>query len=155
MTKAIPEGLTSLTPQMNLDNANEAIVFFKKAFGAEEKNRAPDPSGKKIWHAELHIGNAAFFVNDSFPEMGTSPNVTNLWLYTENVDAAFQRAVDAGAQVKMQVQDMFWGDRIGAVADRWGNTWTLSQRTRDLSSDQMKKETEKVAAEWNARTKKN
>jgi uncharacterized glyoxalase superfamily protein PhnB len=148
MAKAIPEGLHSVTPSMTIEGCAEAIEFYKKAFGAVELSRAPDPSGTKIWHAEIRIGDSVVFVNDAFPEMGSAPNATSLWLYSENVDAAFRRAVDAGAQVKMPPADMFWGDRMAALSDRWGNRWTLAQRTRDLSGDEMKRASEQAAAEW-------
>ena len=118
MVKPIPEGLHTLTPSLTLDGCAEAIEFYKRAFGAEEKSRAPDPSGKKIWHAELRIGNSALFLNDVAPEMGATPSFSSLWIYVENVDAAFDRAVKAGAKATMPVADMFWGDRMGMLSDR-------------------------------------
>jgi uncharacterized glyoxalase superfamily protein PhnB len=148
MTKPIPEGLHSVTPAMTIDGCADAIEFYKKAFGAIEVDRAPDPSGKKIWHAQIRIGNSAIFVNDPFPEMGSAANATSLWIYSDNVDAAFKRAVDAGAEVKMAPADMFWGDRLGSVTDRWGNRWTLAQRTRDMSAEEMKRASEEAAAQW-------
>jgi PhnB protein len=148
MTKPIPDGLHSVTPSLTIDGASEAIAFYKKAFGAEETQRAPDPSGKKIWHATIRIGNSSIFVNDAFPEMGSMPNVASLWVYTDGVDAAFKRAVDAGAQVKMPLADMFWGDRMGLLVDRWGNRWTLAQHIQDLSAEEMKRASELAAAQW-------
>jgi PhnB protein len=113
---------------MTIDGCAAAIDLYKKAFGAVEIDRAPDPSGKKVWHAHIKIGDSAVFVNDVFPEMGGAPNHSSLWIYTDNVDAAFKRAVDAGLEVKMPLTDMFWGDRMGSLKDRWGNSWTLAQR---------------------------
>jgi uncharacterized glyoxalase superfamily protein PhnB len=113
MARAIPEGLRSVTPSLTIDGCAEAIEFYKKAFGAVEVQRAPDPSGKKIWHAQIRIGDSAVFLNDAFPEMGSAPGTGSLWIYTDDVDAAFRRAVDAGAQVRMPLGDMFWGDRMG------------------------------------------
>ncbi len=153
MAKAIPDGLRSITPQLTIDGADEAIAFYKKAFGAEEQHRAVDPSGKKVWHAQIRIGDSAIFVNDAFPEMGGLPNTTSLWIYTDGVDAAFQRAVAAGAQVKMPVADMFWGDRMGAVVDRWGNRWTLAQHVKDMSPEEMKRAQDAAVAQWNAAKK--
>jgi PhnB protein len=146
MIKAIPEGLHSVTPQLNVDGAAEAIELYKQAFGAVELARAPDPSGKKIWHAELRIGNSVIFINDTFPEMGSVPSSVNLWVYSEDVDAAFKRATDAGVAVRMPLADMFWGDRMGAVTDRWGNQWTLAQRKLDLTPDQMKQAADEFIA---------
>ncbi len=136
---AIPEGLRSVTSQLNIDGAAEAIEFYKKAFGAVEKSRAMDPSGKKVWHAELHIGDSALFVNDTNPEMGAIPNPSSLWIYQAGVDAAFQRAVSAGATAAMPPMDMFWGDRMGMVKDRWGNNWNLAERVQDMTPEEMKK----------------
>ena len=139
MVKAIPEGLTSVTAQLVVEGAAEAIAFYQKAFGAEEVTRAPDPSGKKIWHAALRIGNAQIFINDNFPDMGSTVTKTDLWIYSDRVDAAFKRAVDAGCTVTMPLADMFWGDRIGGLSDRWGNRWMLAQHIKDMTPDEMMK----------------
>ena len=154
MPKAVPEGLHSVTPQLNVDGAAEAIAFFQKAFGAEELMRAADPSGKKIWHATIRIGSSMLFVNDVFPEMGSKPTEARLWLYLDGVDAAFKRATDAGAKVVMPVSDMFWGDRMGAVSDRWGNQWTLAQHMKDLSPEEMKVASDEAGKQWGQSQKK-
>jgi len=137
--KAVPEGMHTVTPQIALDGAAEALELYKRTFGAEEHSRAPDPTGKKIWHSAMRIGDSTVFVNDVFPDMGGAPQHAHLWLYLENVDAAFKRAVDAGCTVRMPMSDMFWGDRMGTLSDRWGNQWTLSQRIKDMTPDDMKK----------------
>ncbi len=136
---AIPEGLHTLTPSLIMDGAAEAIAFYARAFGAEELSRVMDPSGKKIWHAVLRIGDSSFFVNDAAPEMGALPVKSKFFIYTEGVDAAFKRATDAGAQSTMAPADMFWGDRMGQVSDRWGNAWTLAQHMKDLTPEEMQK----------------
>ena len=136
--KFIPEGLHTVTAQLSIDGASDAIAFFQKAFGAEEVMRAADPSGKKIWHAELRIGDSKVFVNDTFPEMGGAATKSQLWIYTENVDALHRRATDAGAKAKMPLADMFWGDRVGTVVDPWGNDWTLATHLKDLTPAEMK-----------------
>jgi uncharacterized glyoxalase superfamily protein PhnB len=153
MARAIPEGLRTVTPQMTIDGCAEAIEFYKKAFGAIEQSRAIDPSGKKVWHAQIRIGDSAIFVNDAFPEMGPVPGPTTLWIYTDNVDGAFKRAVDAGAEVKMPLADMFWGDRMGTVVDRWGHRWNLAQRVKDMAPEEMKRAGEAAAAQWNQQKK--
>ncbi|MFL5322477.1 MAG: VOC family protein [Myxococcaceae bacterium] len=145
-TKPVPEGLHTLTPQLTVDGAAAAIEWFKKAFGAEERSRAPDPSGKKVWHSELRIGDSALFVNDAFPDMGGTAHPTDLWIYTGDADAVFKRAVDAGAKVLMPMQDMFWGDRTGTIMDKWGNKWTIGKRVKDMSPDEMKKAGEAFVA---------
>jgi PhnB protein len=143
---AIPQGLHTVTPQLTIDGAAEAIEFYRKAFGAEETMRAPDPSGGKIWHAEIRIGSSILFVNDAFPEMGAGANKTRLWVYVDGVDAAFKRATDAGCSVKMPLADMFWGDRLGGVVDKWGNEWTIAQHVKDMTPDEMKKAQEAFIA---------
>src|SRR5665213_3088707 len=80
-TSPIPKGYHSLTSQLSIDGAAAAIEFYKKAFGAEVLDQAPDPSGKKIWHASLRIGDSMLFVNDVFPDMGGTPSHSSLWLY--------------------------------------------------------------------------
>jgi len=153
MVNPIPEGLHTLTPSLTVDGAAEAIEFYKRAFGAEEKSRAPDPTGKKIWHAELRIGNSALFLNDVAPEMGATPSLSSLWIYIENVDAAFDRAVKAGAKVVMPVADMFWGDRMGMLVDRWNVKWALATRKKNLTPAEMKSAQDAFVAEM-ARQKK-
>jgi PhnB protein len=144
--KAIPEGLHTVTPSMTIDGCAEALEFYKKAFGAEETMRAPDPSGKKIWHAEFRIGNSRVFCNDAVPDRGGGANVSRLWIYTAEVDAAWKRATDAGMKVKMPIADMFWGDRMGTVVDKWGNEWTLAKHIKDLTPAEMKKAQDEFVA---------
>jgi uncharacterized glyoxalase superfamily protein PhnB len=139
MAKAIPEGLRTITPQIAVEGCADAIEFWKKAFGAEEVMRAPDPSGKKVWHAHLRIGDSAFFCNDVFPEMGARAVPASLWIYLDGVDKAWKRAVDAGCKVTMPIADMFWGDRMGTVTDKWGIQWTIAQHMKDLTPEQIQK----------------
>jgi PhnB protein len=138
--KGVPEGLRTVTPTLAIDGCAEAIEFYKKALGAKEVMRAPDPSGKKIWHASIQIGDSQIFVNDTFPEMGPSggANKGRLWLYFEAVDDAWKRATDAGMTIRMPIADMFWGDRMGALSDKWGNEWTLAQRIKEPTPEEMK-----------------
>jgi PhnB protein len=134
--KPIPEGYHTITPQLVLDNAAQAIEWYKQALGAQELNRSLGPDGK-VMHAELQIGNSRFMVNDAMqgqkgPQAyGGSP--ASFWLYVEDSDAAFNRAVNAGAKVQMPVDDQFWGDRGGCVADPEGYSWWIATRKEDLS----------------------
>ncbi|MFO1185691.1 MAG: VOC family protein [Bauldia sp.] len=147
MVQPVPEGMHSLTPQLNVDGADKAIEWYRLAFGAEVLTRMPDPSGKKVWHASLRIGNSTFFVNDVFPGMGAPSNVSLLWLYTDGVDAAWKRALDAGAKVVMPLTDMFWGDRTGTLTDPFGNRWSLAQHVKDMTHDEMMQAGAAFAAE--------
>jgi PhnB protein len=137
---AVPEGYHTITPQLTLDNAAQTIDWYKKALGAEELSRSVGPDGK-IMHAEVKIGNSRVMVNDVMmggkgPQaLGGSP--ASLWLYVENSDALFERAVGAGAKVEMPMADQFWGDRGGAIADPAGYTWWIATRKEDLTQTEM------------------
>jgi uncharacterized glyoxalase superfamily protein PhnB len=147
-TKPIPAGYHTITAQLSIDGAAKAIDFYKKAFGAEELDRAPDPSGQKVWHAAIKIGDSMLFVNDVFPDMGGSPSHSSLWLYVPDTDAAFKRAVDAGAKATMPPADMFWGDRMGQVADPFGQKWTIATHVKDMTPAEMKSAQDKAVAEF-------
>ena len=137
--KAIPDGMHTLTAQLTIDGCDQAIGWYKRALGAELRSRAPDPSGKKVWHADMRIGDSVFFLNDAFPEMGGPAQPASLWLYADNIDQLWQRAVDAGAKITMPLADMFWGDRTGTLVDPFGNRWNLAQHIKDLTPEEMKR----------------
>lgn len=138
--KAVPEGYHTITPVLTLDNAAQTIDWYKKALGAEEISRSLGPDGK-IMHAELKVGNSRIMVNDVLMGMkgpqafGGSP--ASLWLYVDNSDAAFDRAVKAGAKVQMPIADQFWGDRAGSIADPAGYSWWIATRKEDLTQSEM------------------
>ncbi len=136
---AVPQGMHTVTPALTIKGCAEAIELYKKAFGAEEITRVPDPSGKLIWHAALRIGDSTIFMNDEFPSMGSVASPANLWFYFENVDAAFKRATSAGCQAVMQPADMFWGDRMSKVTDKWGNQFEIAQHVKDPTPEEMQK----------------
>jgi len=146
MPKAIPEGLHSVTPHLTVDGCADAIETWKKAFGAEEMMRAPSPDGKKIWHSAVRIGDSVIFCNDSMPEMPPMPKQARLWIYQEDVDRGFERAKSAGLKVVMPPGDMFWGDRIAELHDRWGTQWVLAKHVKDLSPAEMKKAQDEFVA---------
>ncbi|HJZ77321.1 MAG TPA: VOC family protein [Vicinamibacterales bacterium] len=141
---AIPQGLHSVTPHLILDDAAKTIDWYKHAFGAEEISRAVGPDGS-VMHAEIRVGNSVLYLNDPMgggktpKTLGGSP--IGLWIYTEDVDALFNRAIAAGAQVAPgpmgQLQDQFWGDRCGTVIDPAGYNWTLATRKEDLTREEM------------------
>lgn len=143
--KAVPEGYHTLIPNLRVRGAVQAIEFYKRAFGAQEIMRMAGPDGKTIMHAELKIGDSKFMLSDEFPEMGArSPQSLNgtpvsFYVYVEDVDAVFNRAVAAGAQVKMPVTDMFWGDRYGKLADPFGHEWELATHQQDLTPEEIRK----------------
>jgi uncharacterized glyoxalase superfamily protein PhnB len=142
--KPIPEGYHTLTPFLIVRNAARAIEFYKQAFGAQERGVAKGPDGK-VMHAEVKIGDSVIMLSDEYPEFGSlSPQSVGgspmgLHIYIENVDAAFDRAVKAGAQVEMPVMDQFWGDRYGKLKDPFGHKWSIATHVNDMSADEMKR----------------
>lgn len=142
---AIPQGHHTVTPQLTLDNAVQAIEWYKKALGAEEVSRAVGPDGK-IMHAEIRIGDSRIMLNDAMmggkgpKAIGGSP--ASLWLYVEDCDSLFNRAVAAGGQIAPggmgNMQDQFWGDRSGTIVDPHGYTWTIASHKEDLTPEEMK-----------------
>src|SRR5438477_2586390 len=136
--KAVPDGYYTITPQLTLDNAAQAIDWYKKALGAEELSRSVGPDGK-IMHAEIKIGDSRIMLNDVM--MGKGPQAyggspASFWLYVDNSDALFNRAVGAGAKVVMPIGDQFWGDRGGAITDPAGYNWWISTRKEDLTPEE-------------------
>src|SRR5919201_932826 len=138
--KPIPDGFHTLTPYLVVRDAAKAIEFYRQAFGAELRGIHYSPDGKSVFHAELKIGDSFLMLNDEFPQWnvlsplspggGTS---ATLHMYLEDVDAAFDRAVSAGASVKMPLMDAFWGDRYGQLVDPFGHKWSLATRVKNLS----------------------
>ena len=157
--QAIPTGFHTVTPSLFVRNAAQAIDFYKTALGAEERMRMAGPDGK-IGHAELQIGDSIIFLSDENPGYGTkSPEALGgvsgaLYLYVEDVDKSFQRAIDAGGKAKMPVGDMFWGDRVGNFTDPFGHNWTLSTHTQDLTEHEMEEGAKKFFAEMAQAQKK-
>jgi uncharacterized glyoxalase superfamily protein PhnB len=155
--KPIPDGYHSLTPFLTVRDAAAAIEFYKQAFGAVERGAMKGPDGK-IMHAELMIGDSIIMLSDEYPEFGAvSPQTIGgsgmgLHIYLDGVDAAFDRAVKAGAQVEMPVMDQFWGDRYGKLKDPFGHKWSIATHTKDLSMDDMKKGMDDAMAKMERKT---
>jgi len=146
--KAKPEGYHSVTPYLIVDGAADAIRFYEQAFGATEVMRLP--MGDKLGHAEIRIGDSVVMLSDEWPDYGKlGPKArggatSSLMIYLEDVDAAFARAVAAGATVEQPVQDQFYGDRSGSVIDPFGHSWTLATHVEDLPEDEIQRR----MAEW-------
>ena len=147
----IPEGMHTVTPNLTLRDAAKAIDFYKRALGAQEVARFPAPDGKSIWHAELKIGDSIFYVNDEMPGMSRpAPSAENpvpvtMWLHVKDCDAAFDRAMKAGAKELGKPTDMFWGDRCAGVLDPFGYMWSFSTHTKDMTREEMQKAGEAFA----------
>jgi len=138
----IPEGMTAVTPHLVVDGAAAAIEFYKKAFGAVEEARIPGPNGRLI-HAAVRFGGATIMLVDEMPEWGVmgpkalKGSPVTIHLYTEDADALFNRAVAAGATVKMPLEDQFWGDRYGKIEDPFGHSWSIATHVRDATDAEM------------------
>ena len=135
----------AVTPHLVVDDAAAAIDFYVKAFGAEELGRVPGPDGKLV-HAALTINGSTVMLNDDFPEMSGGRSMTpkalggtpvTIHLTVTDVDNKFQRALDAGASVVHPLEDAFWGDRYGVVADPFGHHWSMGQPVREVSMEEI------------------
>ena len=131
--KPIPEGYRTVTASLCLEGADRAIAFYAQAFGAKERMRLATPDGR-IAHAELQIGDSIVMLSEAIREPVTS---ASLYLYVPDVDAAFARAVAAGARVTMEVADMFWGDRFGSVIDPFGVRWGIATHKEDVAGEEI------------------
>ena len=135
----IPEDFRTITPHLVVKGVARAVEFYRQAFGAEELYRNLAPDGVSIIHSELLLGDSRFFINDEFPDHGVlAPDPARgssitLHLYVPDVDAFYQRAVAAGAEVIFPLADCFWGDRYAIVRDPFGHRWSVASRIEDLS----------------------
>jgi len=143
--KAVPECYHTITPHLTVKGASQAIEFYKNAFGAEEIIRLPGPDGKSLMHAAIKIGDSVLFLVDECSHMGylgphgTGGTPVTIHLYVEDVDTVFNKAVAAGAQVGMPVEDAFWGDRYGRLTDPFGHSWSLGTHKEDLTPEEIAK----------------
>jgi PhnB protein len=139
---AIPKGYRTITAHLVCRNAAGAMAFYTKAFGAKARMSMPTPDGK-VAHAEMQIGDSLLMVADEMPEMGaTAPetiggSAVHMFLYVKDVDAAFARAVAAGAKADMPPMNMFWGDRYAKLTDPFGHKWSIATHVEDMSPKEM------------------
>ncbi|MGL6234057.1 MAG: VOC family protein [Segniliparus sp.] len=135
----------AVIPHLTVSDAKAAIEFYQQAFGAADLGAATTPDGK-VMHAALDFNGSQIFLNDDFPEfcggkesspsaLGGSP--VTIHLYVPDADAAFQRAVDAGAEIVMPIGDQFWGDRYGIVKDPFGHQWSVAHHVREVSREEL------------------
>jgi uncharacterized glyoxalase superfamily protein PhnB len=142
--KPITSGFHTLTPHLIVKGASTAIDFYKKAFGAQEVGRMAAPDGKSILHADLKIGDSHVFLADEVPKIGyqgpesVGGTPVTIHMYVEDVDAAFDQALAAGAKVSMPLSDMFWGDRYGVLADPFGHAWSIATHKEDLTPQEIR-----------------
>ncbi|WKX69061.1 VOC family protein [Streptomyces sp. XD-27] len=140
--KPIPEDYPRVTPYLAVDGAAAAIDFYCEVLGATERMRIPAPGGR-IGHAELQIGNSVIMLADEFPEMGARGPKTvggtpvNLYVYVDDADAAFARAMAKGAKELQPMADQFYGDRAGQFEDPFGHRWNVATHVEDVSADEL------------------
>jgi len=149
----IPDGYHTVTSYLMVDDAAKALGFYRDAFGAEELFRLP--MGDKIGHAEIMIGDTHLMLADEFPDMGAlGPNsrggpTASFMIYVPDADAAYDKAVKAGAKADRPLKNEFWGDRIGTVVDPFGHKWSLATHVEEVGPEEMQKR----MAEWSEQQK--
>ena len=144
MVDPIPDDYPQVMPYLHVDGAAEAIAFYEKVFGAVERMRMPDPSGK-IGHAELVLGDAVIMLADEYPDMGIrgpaafGGSPVTISVYVEDVDEVFRRAVDAGAKPVRDLETQFYGDRSGQFDDPFGHRWSVASHVEDVSPEELQR----------------
>jgi PhnB protein len=142
--KPIPDDYPRVTAYLAIDGASDAIEFYKKIFGAQERFRMPQPDGT-LGHAEIQLGDSVIMMSDAFPDMGVvdpkklGGTPVTLTVYVEDVDATFANALKAGATQLQPVEDKFYGDRAGQFEDPWGHRWNVMSHVEDVSPEEMEK----------------
>ena len=147
--KPIPDGVPVVMPMLVCRDAAAEMEFCKTTFGAVELVRRPGPEGT-VAHAAMTIGGQMIMIEGEFPTLsshapqpdGSSPVV--LYVYVEDVDAAFERALGAGARVLIPLKNQFWGDRTGRIVDPSGHVWTLSTRVEETTPAERQERWSKV-----------
>ena len=144
MVNPIPDEYPRVMPYLIVDGAAAAIDFYTSVFGATERMRMPGPNGR-IGHAELQIGDSVIMLADENPEMAIHGPKTiggtpvTLHVYVEDSDAAFERALNAGAKSLRPVENQFYGDRSGQFEDPFGHKWNVATHIEDVPPDEMEK----------------
>ena len=145
--KPVPQGYHTVSPYISVRKGAEALDFYKRAFGAQELMRMAGPGGQGIAHAEIKIGDSIVMLGDESPHGNPAPaslggTTVSLFLYVDDVDKWFQRAVEAGGTVATPPADMFWGDRFGKLKDPFGHDWCLATHKEDLTPEEIGKRAE-------------
>jgi PhnB protein len=140
--KPIPDGYHSITPYLIVKGAAKAIDFYKKAFGATEIMRFPGPNNT-VAHAEIKVGDSPIMLADEgrdykAPQAGSGSPVS-LMIYVPDVDKTFSQAVAAGAKSSRDVEDQFYGDRLGTLTDPFGHVWSIATHKEDVSMEEMQR----------------
>lgn len=138
----IRAGFHTLTPYLIVDGAAAAIDLYQRALGADVMSVAKTPDGK-VMNAQLRIGDSMLMLNDEFPDYGAigpkkiGNTAVTIHIYTNDVDALWKRAVDAGFEVRMPLDNQPWGDRYGSLADPFGHSWSMATHVEDVSDEEL------------------
>ncbi len=135
--KPIPEGYHTVTPYLIVEQADDVIKFLKEAFDAKEVFEAMRGPDGKLSHAELLIGNSHVMLSEACPEKGKGKST--LYLYVEDVDKVYEKAIKAGGKEIRKPENQFYGDRSGGVTDVSGNEWWISTHVEDVSGPELEK----------------
>jgi len=141
--KPIPEGYHTVTPLVSVKGADRLIEFMKKAFGAVEIYRFPSPDGS-VMHAEMKIGDSIVMLGEAMRD--ATPTSMALYLYVNDADAVYRKALDAGGESIGAPGNMFWGDRVATVKDFAGNKWWIATHVEDVSSEELEKRARQAMA---------
>jgi PhnB protein len=140
----VPLGYHTATPYLIVRGASRAVAFYKKAFGARERFRF-SPGNDVIAHGEIQIGDSYLMLADESPDTGTrSPEsvggtASSVFLYVDDVDAVYRRAIAAGATSLVAPKDMFWGDRFARVSDPFGHQWQIATRVEEVPPEEVQR----------------
>ncbi len=134
--KPIPDGFYTVTPYLTVADAEAQIDFLKKAFGGEEKFRHNDDKGK-VSHAEVRVGNSMLMIGQARDQWKPMPSM--FYLYVEDVDAVYKRALAAGGKSLRELTNEAYGDRSGGVEDSQGNQWWVATHIEDVSPEEIQR----------------
>jgi PhnB protein len=147
----IPDSYPRVSPHLSVAGAADAIDYYKSVLGATERMRMPMPDGK-IAHAEIQIGDAVVMIGDEL-EGGTDPSPKTLggspvalFVYVEDVDDVYRRALDAGAQSVQPPENHFYGDRVAMFDDPFGHRWNVATHVEDVPPDEMERRMSEMMA---------
>ena len=149
--KSIPDGYPCVSPHLSVVGGADAIDFYKSVLGATERMRMATPDGT-VAHAEVQIGDSVVMIGEEMPgatdpspkTLGGSP--VALFVYVEDVDAVFSRAIEAGATSVSDPEDHFYGDRVGMFDDPFGHRWNVATHVEDVAPDEMDRRAAEVMA---------
>ncbi len=136
MVKPVPDGYHTVTPYLTVADAEVQIDFLKRAFGGEEKYRHTDAKGQ-VNHAEVRVGDSMVMIGQARGEW--TPRQASFYLYVEDVDAAYKRAVAAGGKSLREPRNEAYGDRSGGVEDSQGNQWWVATHIEDVSAEEIQR----------------